>query len=119
MRISSSGSCRTVDDIHIITRKYLSHSSNKLRKLGIIGSCALVQALSAESATKAKSFLDKVQESLTQAPELVSLFYDELAGCIASGTVSTEIVQLLYDKSVDKFQTVFISREPLDTDSQV
>jgi hypothetical protein len=108
-----------VDDIHIITRKYLSHSSTKLRKLGVIGSCALVQALSIESAEKAKSFLNKVQASLVRAPELIALFYDELSGCVASGTVGRDTVQAIYDEFVEKFQSDFISREPLIDEGQV
>ena len=43
----------------------------------------------------------------------MALFYDELAGCVASGTVDKETVQLIYDKYVDQFQTGFISREPV------
>ena len=54
-----------------------------------------------------------------RAPELEALFYDELASCIGGGNVDRETVQLIYDTYVDKFQSDFVSREPVDSNGQV
>ena len=114
VRISGGGGSGIIGNIHMLVRKYLSHSDSKLNKLGVLGACALMEALDCERSngkvSELERFICKVRKSISNSPSLTGLFYDELTNTVPR--LTQPAVEIIYKMFVDVFESTYVGDEP-------
>jgi Fanconi anemia group D2 protein len=118
------------DEIHMLIRKHLSSSNNKLKQKGVVGAVmALKHMATSESdssenvqcsnstddslltdrASRAKDLLELVMESVRNSVVCLGLLYDQLAVVVCNcSTLDVTFLKWITEKTADKFQDDYV-----------